>query len=96
MADFQTWFAAFAADLEAQGALVVGPHVCPHRYGEPCPCKKPNVLLYERAASEHQLTAADCFVIGDSPDDVRAARQLDGLSRLCAMHRAGRGPTSPR
>jgi ribonucleotide monophosphatase NagD (HAD superfamily) len=29
-----------------------------------------------RAASEHQLTAADCFVIGDSPDDVRAARRL--------------------
>ena len=76
MADFQTWFAAFAADLEAQGALVVGPYVCPHRYGEPCPCKKPNVLLYERAASEHQLTTADCFVIGDSPDDVRAARRL--------------------
>jgi D-glycero-D-manno-heptose 1,7-bisphosphate phosphatase len=76
MADFQTWFAAFAADLEAQGALVVGPYVCPHRYGEPCPCKKPNVLLYERAASEHHLTAADCFVIGDSPDDVSAARRF--------------------
>jgi len=76
MADFQTWFAAFAADLAARGALVVGPYVCPHRYGEPCPCKKPNVLLYERAASEHQLTATDCFVIGDSPDDVRAARRL--------------------
>jgi len=29
-----------------------------------------------RVASEHQLTAADCFVIGDSPDDVRAARRL--------------------
>jgi D-glycero-D-manno-heptose 1,7-bisphosphate phosphatase len=76
MADFQTWFEAFAADLEAQGALVVGPYVCPHRYGAPCPCKKPNVLLYERAASEHRLTTADSFVIGDSPDDVRAARLL--------------------
>lgn len=76
MAEFHTWFAAFAADLEHQGAQVVGPYVCPHRYGEPCPCKKPNVLLYERAATEHQLTVADCFVIGDSPDDVRAARLL--------------------
>jgi D-glycero-D-manno-heptose 1,7-bisphosphate phosphatase len=76
MADFQTWFATFAARLEKQGALVVGPYVCPHRFAEPCPCKKPNILLYERAANEHQLKAADCFVIGDSPDDVRAANRL--------------------
>ncbi len=76
MADFLSWFAAFAADLKERGALVVGPYFCPHRYGEPCPCKKPNVLLYERAASEHQLTETDCFVIGDSPDEVRAARLL--------------------
>ncbi len=76
VADFRNWFATFAAGLEAQGALVIGPYVCPHRYAEPCPCKKPNVLLYQRAASEHRLTPADCFVIGDSPDDVRAARRL--------------------
>ena len=76
MAEFQAWFATFAADLEAKGALIVGPYVCPHRYAEPCPCKKPNVLLYERAASDHHLVPADCFVIGDSPDDVRAARNL--------------------
>ena len=76
MADFQAWFATFAADLKRQGALIVGPYVCPHRLAEPCPCKKPNVLLYERAASDHQLTAADCFVIGDSPDDVGAASRL--------------------
>src|SRR6266508_3799312 len=31
---------------------------------------------YERAAAEHQLIPAHCFVIGDSPDDVRAARRL--------------------
>ena len=76
MADFEGWFAAFASRLEAQGALIVGPYVCPHRFAEPCPCKKPNVMLYERAASEHKLNLADCFVIGDSPDDVRAARRL--------------------
>ena len=76
MADFQTWFTNFAAGLEVKGAVVVGPYVCFHRRGERCLCKKPNILLYERAASEHQLTAADCFVIGDSPDDVRAARRL--------------------
>lgn len=76
MADFQTWFAAFAAGLKTQDALVVGPYVCPHRFAEPCPCKKPNILLYARAGNDYQLNPAGCFVAGDSPDDVRAARRL--------------------
>lgn len=76
MADFQNWFATFAANLKAQGAHVVGPYVCSHRRAEPCPCKKPNVLLYDHAAADHQLVRADCFVIGDSPEDVAAARRL--------------------
>jgi histidinol phosphatase-like enzyme len=66
----------FAAGLEAQGARVVGPYVCPHRLDDPCPCKKPSTLLYERAAADHQLKPSDCFVIGDTPEDVRAARRL--------------------
>ena len=74
MADFRNWFAAFAANLNAQGANVVGPYICPHRRGDPCPCKKPNTLLYERAAADHQLVPKDCFVIGDSPANMAAAR----------------------
>ena len=74
--EFEKWFASFAAALEAQGARVVGPYVCPHRLADPCPCKKPSTLLYERAAAEHQLKASESFVIGDSPEDVRAARRL--------------------
>jgi len=34
------------------------------------------VFLYERAASDHQLEMAHSFVVGDSPDDMRAARNL--------------------
>ncbi len=75
-ADFQSWFASFAAHLGAYGATVVGPYVCPHRFAEPCPCKKPNTLLYERAALHHDIDVTKSFVIGDSPDDVRAARRL--------------------
>ena len=74
--EFETWFASFAAELRLRGAIVVGPYVCPHRFAEPCPCKKPNTLLYDRAASDYQLSPIDSFVIGDSPDDVRAARRL--------------------
>ena len=46
LADFEAWFVRFAADLSAKGARVWGPYVCPHRFAEPCPCKKPNRLLY--------------------------------------------------
>ena len=76
LTEFRTWFAIFASDLEALGAHVVGPYVCPHRLAEPCACKKPHVLLYHQAAADHQLVPSDCFVIGDSPDDVAAARRL--------------------
>lgn len=76
LADFQNWFATFAAGLQTQGAYVVGPYVCPHRRADPCPCKKPNTLLYDRAAADHGLVPADCFVIGDSPEDMEAGRRL--------------------
>ncbi|HLA13557.1 MAG TPA: HAD-IIIA family hydrolase [Gemmatimonadaceae bacterium] len=75
-AQFEAWFVRFAADLDAAGARVVGPYVCPHRSIEPCRCKKPNTLLFERAAAEHGIDIAQSFVIGDSPDDMRAARRL--------------------
>ena len=74
--EFEVWFSGFAADLALGGAIVVGPYVCPHRFAEPCACKKPSTLLYERAAREHGIDATASFVIGDSPDDVRAARRL--------------------
>jgi D-glycero-D-manno-heptose 1,7-bisphosphate phosphatase len=74
--EFEEWFARFAADLAAHGARVAGPYVCPHRFAEPCECKKPNPRLYERAAADHALSLARSFVIGDSPDDMRAARRI--------------------
>jgi GNAT superfamily N-acetyltransferase len=76
LADLEAWFVRFAADLSAKGARVWGPYVCPHRFAEPCRCKKPNRFLYERAAREHGIDLAQSFVIGDAPDDMRAARLL--------------------
>ena len=48
-AEFRAWFADFFSDL---GLDVKGPYVCPHRYNHPCPCEKPNSLLYEQAAQD--------------------------------------------
>jgi D-glycero-D-manno-heptose 1,7-bisphosphate phosphatase len=91
-AAFETWFDGFASRLRDQGAHVEGPYVCPHRFAEPCACKKPNVLLYERAARDHDIDPRRSFVIGDSPDDMRAARRLG--ARGCLV-RTGWMPFAP-
>jgi histidinol-phosphate phosphatase family protein len=79
---FDAWFTGFAAVLAEQGAPIVGPYVCPHRFAAPCPCKKPNTYLYEQAARDHQIDLARSFVVGDSPADVEAASRFGGLGCL--------------
>lgn len=80
--EFQNWFRAFAASLRNRGANILGPYVCPHRYREPCDCKKPSTFLYEQAAREHGVKLQRSFVIGDSMEDVYAARQFGGQGCL--------------
>src|SRR5687767_11533723 len=80
--EFRRWFIGFADALRREGAEVAGPYVCPHRYAEPCACKKPNPLLYEQAAVELGVSVPESFVIGDSPDDIRAATRLGTRSCL--------------
>jgi D-glycero-D-manno-heptose 1,7-bisphosphate phosphatase len=75
-AEFDAWFARLAVGFGRRGAMIVGPYVCPHRFAEPCLCKKPNTFLYDQAATEHNIALSSSFVVGDSPDDVRAARGL--------------------
>lgn len=80
--EFQQWFSEFARDLRNCGAEIVGPYVCPHRFREPCECKKPSTLLYEQAAKDHGIDLQRSFVIGDSAEDVCAARQFSGQGCL--------------
>ena len=80
--EFLRWFTGFSDALRREGAEVAGPYVCPHRYAEPCACKKPNTLLYEQAAVDLGISVRDSFIIGDSPDDTRAATRLGTRSCL--------------
>lgn len=75
-AEFREWFDSFRAALAEQGAFVLGPYICPHRYSTPCACKKPAGLLYRRAAAELIIDLASSFVIGDTREDLEAARIL--------------------
>src|SRR5689334_19170621 len=62
--DFLAWFERFAADAAHYGAVLRGPYVCPHRYVAPCPCKKPQRLLYDQAVADLDLALSESVVIG--------------------------------
>ena len=79
---FMSWFAVFRTSLGRYGANVVGPYVCPHGFANPCRCKKPNTLLYERAAGDHAIDLRRSFVVGDSAADVEAASRFGGQGCL--------------
>lgn len=82
VAQFEEWFGTFAAALHARGAELAGPYVCPHRFADPCVCKKPHTVLYERAAAELGLDLPRSFVIGDSARDIEAATRFGGKGVL--------------
>jgi len=81
-APFLSWFRDFAADMRTLGAYLEGPYVCPHRFATPCRCKKPNIHLYERAARDLALPVTGAFVVGDTADDMEAARRLGATGCL--------------
>ena len=76
MNEFLDWFRDFSDGWKARGAILVGPYVCPHRYAERCECGKPNAHLYDVASRDHHIDQSRSFVVGDSPDDVRAATNI--------------------
>jgi len=80
--EFTAWFGGFRSLLGRHGADVVGPYVCPHRFANPCACKKPNTLLFERAAGDHSIDLRRSFVVGDSAEDVEAAFRFGGRGCL--------------
>lgn len=75
-AAFRAWFRNFAGALAAEGAMVEGPYVCPHRYAEACGCKKPTGALYRSAAVDFDVDLAASVIVGDSIEDIEAARTL--------------------
>lgn len=73
---FLDWFAGFRARWHDAGATLLGPYVCPHRFGAGCDCAKPKPLLYHQAAAEHGIDCSRSYVVGDTAADVRAAAAI--------------------
>lgn len=66
--------------LGAAGARLTATYHCPHHpdVTGPCACRKPGVLLYQRAAEEHDLDLTRSWWIGDRMRDVVPAKSFGG------------------
>lgn len=75
--------------LRAEAGGVDGIYVCPHHAREghtaltrACRCRKPADGLLRQAAREHGVTAARCWMVGDAPRDIEAARSFGARALL--------------
>jgi histidinol-phosphate phosphatase family protein len=60
--------------LGKEGIAIRRIYFCPHSLGEPCDCRKPAPGLILKALGDLHATPESTFVIGDSADDMEAAR----------------------
>ncbi len=64
------------------GAEIHGVYYCPHQTSDRCQCKKPNVVLFKKALRGRRFDLREVFFIGDSKEDVQAAKNLGCQSML--------------
>jgi D-glycero-D-manno-heptose 1,7-bisphosphate phosphatase len=84
IAEYEAVRAGLDAVLAAEGARLDATYHCPH-YPDidgPCACRKPGVLLYERAIAEYGIDATGSAFIGDRWRDVAPGLILGGRPLL--------------
>ena len=64
-----------AARLRQLLPTLDGFYYCPHAPRAGCGCRKPAPGMLQRAAREHALDLATCWMVGDILDDVEAGRR---------------------
>jgi D-glycero-D-manno-heptose 1,7-bisphosphate phosphatase len=74
------------AEVTAAAGRIDAIYHCPHDVG--CRCRKPEVGMFERAASELGLRLDASAVVGDSPSDMLAAVRI-GAVRVLVGEREG-------
>jgi rfaE bifunctional protein nucleotidyltransferase chain/domain len=60
--------------LGEAGIAIARIYFCPHSLADRCECRKPAPGMILRAMRDYNVPAERCFVIGDSPQDLEAAR----------------------
>lgn len=80
-------------EIKRAGGRVDRVLYCPHRPDEGCDCRKPRTGLVFQAQSELGLDLARSYLVGDSMEDVEAARASGCFPILV---RTGRGEAAAR
>ncbi|MDQ2840662.1 MAG: HAD-IIIA family hydrolase [Acidobacteriota bacterium] len=65
---------AMFRELSKAGVRISRIFYCPHSFADGCECRKPGTKLVLDALSYFDADAGQCFMIGDSKDDVIAAQ----------------------
>ncbi|OIO38573.1 MAG: hypothetical protein AUJ71_02835 [Candidatus Omnitrophica bacterium CG1_02_49_16] len=76
--------------VKKAGGRIQGVFYCPHQTSDQCFCKKPNTLLFKKALRGRKLDLSKVFFIGDSREDVEAAKRLGCRSLLVLSGRTRR------
>lgn len=84
VADFERATARLRELLAREGASILATYHCPHHpdITGPCDCRKPGVLLFQRAVRDHHLSLPRALFVGDRLRDIEPARVLGGRGVL--------------
>ena len=69
-------------EAKKTGGTIQGVFYCPHQTSDRCLCKKPSTLLFKKALRRRRFDLSKVFFIGDSREDVEAAKNLGCRSLL--------------
>jgi D-glycero-D-manno-heptose 1,7-bisphosphate phosphatase len=68
--------------LKAEGVVLDGIYVCPHRPDAGCQCRKPEIGLVKQAVREYDFEPALSFVVGDKECDIELGRRIGAKTIL--------------
>ena len=63
--------------VEEAGGVIEGIFYCPHHPDEGCSCRKPETGLLQQIEKEFACKLQGCYFVGDSLQDIEAARAFD-------------------
>lgn len=68
--------------LAAKGARIDASYFCPHAPDDRCDCRKPGLLLFRKAAEDHDIDLSKALYVGDRRRDIEPGMLLRGNAVL--------------